>query len=91
MAVKKLDDVEYEVLDVLYFVESYEKILEEVNYPPNIVTDVLKMLIRRRLVVAMDWNEDKKEYVKSFMYDSDHMDTFHYLATKEGLMAHTSR
>jgi hypothetical protein len=41
--------------------------------------------------VAMQWDEEKKEFIRSFMYDSDDMNRYHYLATKNGLLAHNGR
>lgn len=86
-----LDEVEFEVLNVLYFVEPLDKILAEVNHPSNIVIDVLKSLIHKKLVVAMLWDEKNQDYKRSFIYDSDNMHAYSYLATKEGLMAHNSQ
>ncbi|MDP3930295.1 MAG: hypothetical protein Q8R57_14840 [Bacteroidota bacterium] len=87
----ELDEVEFEVLNVLYFVEPFEKILEEVPYAPNIVADVLKTLIHKKLVVAMKWDDVVQDYKRSFIYDSDNMHAYSYLATKEGLMAHNGQ
>lgn len=84
----ELSDIEYEVLNALYFVEPFQHILEECNAPAPIVGDVLKQLIHRKFVVPMKWDEMNQDYVRSFIYDSDDMDAYHYLATKEGLMAH---
>lgn len=87
----ELDEVEYEILNVLYFVEPLDKILEEVEYPASIVVDVLKTLIHKKYVVAMLWDENVQDYKRSFIYDSDNMKSYSYLATKEGLMAHNSQ
>jgi hypothetical protein len=55
------------------------------------VADVLKSLIQKRLVSAMLWDENLQEYKRSFIYDSDNMNAYSYLATKEGLLAHNSK
>jgi hypothetical protein len=39
----------------------------------------------------MKWDEEKREYVRSFIYDSDNMNAYSYMATKEGLMAHNTK
>ena len=85
-----LTDIEYDILNAIYFVEPFEHILAECTAPPNIVADVLKQLIHKKYVVAMRFDEDKQEYSRSFIYDSDNMNAYAYLATKEGLMAHNS-
>jgi hypothetical protein len=86
-----LTDIEYDVLNAIYFVESFEHIVAECAKPPSIVGDVLKQLIHRKYVVPMRWDEEKTEFVRSFIYDTDNMNAYSYLATKEGLMAHNSR
>jgi hypothetical protein len=88
---RELTNVEYDILNSIYFVEPFEKILEEASYPENIVADALKFLIDQKLVTAMKWDAKKNTYVRSFIYDSDNMRAYHYLATKEGLTAHNSR
>ncbi|MCZ2140980.1 MAG: hypothetical protein LC096_06260 [Bacteroidia bacterium] len=85
---EKLSDIEYEILDAIYFVEPFDKILSECNAPANIVADVLKQLIHKKYVVAMRFDEVEQEYVRSFIYDTDNMHAYAYLATKEGLLAH---
>ena len=39
----------------------------------------------------MRFDEASQEYVRSFIYDSDNMYAYQYLATKDGLMAHNSK
>ena len=86
-----LTDIEYDILNAIYFVESFEHILEECKEKPAIIADVIKQLIHKRYIVPMRWDEEKTEYVRSFIYDTDDMRAYHYLATKEGLIAHNTR
>ena len=88
---ENLSDIEYDVLNALYFVEPFDNILADCPYPETIVKDVLRQLITRKYVVPMRFDEQKQEYIRSFMYDGDDMRAYAYLATKEGLMAHNSR
>jgi hypothetical protein len=87
----ELDEVEFEILNALYFVEPFDKILEEVPYAANIVADSLKNLIHKKWVVAMKWDETAQDYRRSFIYDSDNMRAYSYLATKDGLMVHNGQ
>lgn len=89
--IPEIDEIEYEVLNCLYFVEPFDKILEEVHHPAPVVGDVLKGLIRKKMVIAMRWDEPAGDYVRSFIYDTDNLHAYSYLATKEGLLAHNSR
>ena len=86
----QLTDIEYDILNAIYFVEPFDNILAECKAAPNVVADVLKQLIHKKYVVAMRFDEQQQEFVRSFIYDSDNMNTYAYLATKEGLFAHNS-
>ncbi len=89
---RQLTDVEYDILNVLYFVEPFDKILEEVtNIPENIVRDGLRFLIGHKMVAPMKWDAKKKDYVRSNIYDADDMRAYRYLITREGLVAHNTR
>ncbi|MFN4082796.1 MAG: hypothetical protein ACK4K9_04130 [Bacteroidia bacterium] len=88
---KELSEIEWEILNAIYFVEPFEHIVQEVNAPVPVIADCLKQLIHKRFVVALEWNEEKQDYIKTFMYDTDNMCSYRYLATKEGLLAHNSR
>lgn len=85
---EQLSDIEYDILDAVYFVEPFGNILAECPYPANVVADVLKQLIAKKFVVAMRYDEQSGEYLRSFIYDTDNMHAYSYLATKEGLLAH---
>jgi hypothetical protein len=83
----ELTDIEYDILNAVYF----DNIVSECNAPVPIVADVIKQLIHKKYIAAMQWDEVKKEYVRSYIYDTDNMKSFFYLATKDGLIAHNSR
>jgi predicted methyltransferase len=86
-----LTDIEYDILNAIYFVEPFQNILDECKAPEKIVADVLKQLIARKYVTPMQFDEQKKEFIRTYFYDSDNMRAYHYLATKDGLMIHNSR
>jgi hypothetical protein len=86
-----LSDLEYDILNCLYFVEPFHRIVEECQCDRNIVADELKNLIHKKMVSPMRFDEETHEYIRSFIYDTDNMDHYCYMATKEGLMAHNGR
>jgi hypothetical protein len=88
---RDLTEVEYDILDAVYFVEPFDKILEEVAYPENIVADSLKFLITHKYVAAMKWDPKKNDHVRSYIYDSDNMRAYSYIITKDGLLVHNSK
>jgi hypothetical protein len=89
--IHELSELELDILNSVYFVEPFQNILDEVALPAPIVADGIKNLIHKKMIVAMRWDEIKMEYVRSFIYDSDNMFAYSYLATKEGLLAHNSK
>jgi len=88
---RELTEVEYDILNAVYFVEPFDKIIEEVDFPEKIVGDSLKFLITHKLVAAMKWDEKKGTHARSFIYDSDNMRSYSYIITREGLLAHNTR
>ncbi len=84
-----MEKLEFEILDAIYFVEPFETILKEVTENRlGVIKETLRNLIRRRWVQVMTWNEERQEMGSTAFYDYDRMEQFHFLATKEGLMAH---
>ena len=87
-----MEDLEFEILDAIYFVEPFETILNEVSEKCyGVVKECLRKLIRKRWVQVMVFNEEKQEFLSSTFFDFDRMDDYHFLATKDGLKAHTSK
>lgn len=87
---RKLTGLELDILNALYFVEPFEHILEEVEAPANQVRDSLRFLLDNKLVVAMEYDQERRDFKRTFFYDTDDLHAYHYLATKEGLFAHNS-
>lgn len=79
-----MDEIEKAVLEKLTFAESLSSILEEVDGERNVITDVLKLLIRKGWVVTV---EDRGSHLsrRQIYYDSDHMETYSYIITALGL------
>ncbi|MDZ4840094.1 MAG: hypothetical protein SGJ04_08810 [Bacteroidota bacterium] len=86
----EITDIEFAVLGAVYFVEPFEKILEEVPFSKPIVADALKMMIDRGYITPMVWDDERSLHVRTFFYDTDNMDAYFYQATRAGLIVHTS-
>jgi len=78
----KLDPVEFKILNKLTFAEELESLHDEIDEPNNIISDVLKHLIRKGLVATVADTESSKTQI---YYDSDHMNSFAYIITASGL------
>ena len=81
-----MTDLEYDVLDELYFVISFPQLLATLELEEEVLKEVLRTLL-------------SKQWVKCFENQADELNTnetdfasqfknYFYLATKAGLLAH---
>lgn len=84
-----MTDHEFEVLDELYFVTSYEDLRSSSEIPDDILKQTLVSLVKKGWV-----------RIYSNMYEESEIEPidfktnptkYHYLASKKGLMKHNSR
>ncbi|MCB9233800.1 MAG: hypothetical protein H6581_19240 [Bacteroidia bacterium] len=87
----ELNDLQFKILDSLYFVEPFDNILAEAGERESYVADELKTLIDKGMVQVMEFDAKAGDFVKSIFYDTDDMRAYHYLATTKGLMKHNGR
>jgi hypothetical protein len=84
----ELNEVQFKILDSLYFVEPFDNVVAEVGLAPAVIRAELKTLISHRLVQVMKFQANKGDFVSTPMYDGDNIHDCYFLATKEGLMKH---
>lgn len=84
----ELNDVQFQILDSVYFVESFQNILEESGEPVPVVVDELRTMIDRGWLQVMTFDEGKGDFVRTAIFDTDHLENYHFLATKAGLLKH---
>lgn len=82
-----LSELQKKILGSLYYPESFDTILEEVNAPANYIADDIKTMIDRGMIKVVE-PDDKGGYERRFYYDSDNMRAFYYQITKDGLDAY---
>jgi hypothetical protein len=83
-----LTELQFQLLDSIYFPEPLDRIVEEAGEPLPIVIAELKTLIDRGWVQVMHFDELKQDFVRANLYDADHMEDYHFLVTKDGLLRH---
>ena len=84
-----MTDQEFDVLDELYFVQSFEEVMEATALPPDTLRKVLEDLLEKGWIRCMlSRNEDISGEEINFQENYEH---YFYLATKAGLIAHNSR
>ncbi len=88
-ALNKMSDQEFELLDQLYFVTSLSKLEEVLDQSSHELWPVLMALVQKGWVKVMKDKSD--EEVTGDDIQINNKDTYVFLATKKGLMAHNTR
>ncbi|HYV92266.1 MAG TPA: hypothetical protein VE978_10800 [Chitinophagales bacterium] len=84
-----LTDLEYRMLDELYFVSSFQNVLDNLIEERSHVIDALKNLLENNLVtqVKMESGREEKLEVPDFAI----LEESYFVASKKGLLLHNSR
>jgi len=80
--------IEYEILGVLYFTEPYRNIIDELDYPENIIAASLRFLLENKLIAPLIFDTHEKRLVKTLIYDKDNLQEYSFVATRLGLNMH---
>lgn len=84
-----MSEAEFDILDELYFVISFEELQEKVQMEEEVLKLELGNLIRKGWVRVLEKKSDNSvEDLHSF---NKNYKFYNYLASKEGLLAHNSR
>ena len=83
-----MSDIEFDVLDELYFVTPFSKLMEELEMAEIELKECLFSLIDKKWVkcfksMSEELTEDEVDFNGNYK-------SYAYLATKEGLLAHNS-
>ena len=84
----EMNEVQFQILDAVYFVESFDNIFEEVGEPKPVLIDELRNLIDKGWLQVMEYSSAQSDYVRTAIFDTDNLDQYYFLATKEGLLKH---
>ncbi len=88
---ENINEVQFQILDSVYFVESFEHIREEAGVPVPVLVDELRVLIDKGWVQVMVFDRKKDDFVRTGIFDTDHLEDYHFLVTRNGLMRHNGR
>jgi len=86
-----LTDLEFRVIDELYFVTSFDGLLDALNENPEAITEVLKGLLEKKLLTQLVFDRVLKDYRKLEAPDFSAIQHSYFVASKEGLLTHNSR
>ena len=80
--------IEFDVLDELYFLQSYKDLIKILKLPDKAIKEVLQELLKKGWVKC--YISPTEELIfQSTEFERDYRN-YHYLATKAGLLAHNS-
>lgn len=82
-----MTDNEFDILDELYFVQSYNDLKKALGWDDKQLVDTLEGLVKKGWVKCFD-GTDSEEVVEQPQL-ADHYSNYRYLATKAGLLKHT--
>ncbi len=83
-----MSDLEYDVLDELYFVISFEDLMNKTDLEDHELKKILQKLLQKKWIKCLSSStEDVLEEDLNLERDARR---YYYLATKAGLMAHNS-
>jgi hypothetical protein len=83
-----LSDIQFQILDAIYFPEPIVNILEETDATLPVVINELRSMIDKGWVQVMEFDAQRNDYIRTAIYDTDHMEAYRFLATKAGLLKH---
>lgn len=84
-----MTDLEFDVLDELYFVVPFSHLLEELDVDENILKEVLQALLLKGWAKCFLTAEE--EAVQGEIDFDNKYKEYYYLASKQGLLAHNGR
>jgi len=84
-----MSDLEFDILDELYFVTPFETVRSTLSMDETELKQALQSLIDKGWVKC--FHPGSIEVVTEALDFDDKFRSYHYLATKEGLLAHNSR
>ena len=84
-----MNEAEYDIMDQLYFVTSFADVKEQTRLDDTIISTILWSLINRGWVKCFDGPENEVEVCEDDFRTN--FTKYHYLASKQGLLAHNVR
>ncbi|GEO04052.1 hypothetical protein AAE02nite_17160 [Adhaeribacter aerolatus] len=85
-----MNEIEYDIIDELYFVTSYGDIAEALNLNGEALSNHLAGLLKKGHIKALYPDPDTEVSFDEIQFKANYQQYF-YLATKAGLIAHNSR
>jgi DNA-binding Lrp family transcriptional regulator len=85
-----MSDLEFDILDELYFVISFKELQKHLHLSEEVLANTLSNLLNKGWVKCFYAGGDEIVLQEELDFETKYS-TYHYLATKAGLLAHNSR
>lgn len=83
-----MKEIFYDILDELYFIRTFEELLEKLNLESNVLQGYLWTMLEEGLIKTMvNFDEEIEQNKEIFALN---FKKYHYIASKKGLMWHNS-
>jgi len=83
-----MSDLEYDVIDELYFVQSYGHLKETLSWDEDMLRDTLRKLLEKGWIKCYI-NPNQEIFEDEIDFETSYR-KYYYLASKSGLFAHNS-
>lgn len=83
-----MTDLEFDIIDELYFLQPYEHLVRTLKLEDAILKDVLAALVRKGWIKCYSSPTKEVQFEKS-AFEQEYWN-YHYLASKAGLLEHNS-
>lgn len=86
-----MTDLQWEILDQVYLMNSYQTVFASVASDAKTFDNALVELLRDGLLRQLAYSEKHVDFVDVDPYDATRFHHSHFVITKQGLLLHTGR
>lgn len=84
-----MSSFEFDLMDELYFPASFDELVERLSREKKIIYETLTSLLQQEFIVQLQFNSKTKDFDKLENPDFSSIEKSSFVATKQGLTAHT--
>ena len=84
--INKMELKDLSLLDAVFFVSSFDAIVDESGFTETEVEQTLIALLKKEYIDQMSFDDMLKDYLVKDDHDLDRIRDYHYVATKKGLL-----
>lgn len=85
-----MSDLEFDVLDELYFVQPFSYLQDELELDEEDLKQTLKLLLSKSWIKCFKNTTDEVLTIEELDFENQYK-KYYYLASKKGLLAHNGR